>query len=969
MTFFSNNIMELLSFCVTSKSLSIQASASEWDPSMLRKPPEGKDYEVLWADGRSMFFATREEFAAWKGTQGDWECLNHVVPLSDSDYVPQYFRLPHNIEFMLYNGGKSVKDGYGGVYSNLDSEWEKAKAESLIRHLRLELWASSAKVAHPKTGRMVILHRMPRDVQETYTRRWYSSNHKNHPNEAYRKYENYCEDSWINSLLGDQYTVQANLQYVSAASSESALLPMTSVRDIDLYEVPRQICKFVLASVRHVWGQGNIRNIGFHWSILWPDRIVVGIKDVNGAVVFNRVGEVPDSVFDAIRLLHLDDIKINVQIRRRSKKADKAVGSGEFSVRRNVLHVLEVTLILNSYYTEFKKIERLATAEMVAVIGHELTHARQAVEGTFAGNVSRSEMQSNPVVYYLQPAEVESHVREVVNNSRTWGTRVSSELHTYMAKDSFCLLAPLPATFYKEYVRIQAQVAEIFGDSFLPEEPEDMHVTVAYIPSYAEFKWDVMDVAKRRLRGFKPITMTPRGLGTFPPKNSTKTSRIPVFIDYVDHPQLASICTQINDDMGKMVHADGRRSMHSSYKPHTTLGFVEGVPQEEIDKKLRGFLNTRWTDIVLDSIKISDKSHEAYATIDLGNSNRLANLMDSKSFSTFMPPKSPSLKTSALREAKVNASLSSKSTWHRTITADGQPHEDEEGAETGRKKQRHGDPFPSAFRKEMDGKGKQFVSPKTGNRIKFESLPWSEQLKLYKRWKMSHKGQAHHQAVKSEEQSAQNSSASGNTSESQQHETFSPQDAGEEHKTAFKKVADHIGLDNKGKAELQRHVTKQKKGIVHKAVRRFKAMKSKHGILFAVFNFVRDLGALTLDSIRGWAKSTVAKLRDKTGGSSTSGEQPSAPKAPVTKTAALLLSEERRMADSTPGMALDMGQPISEESAESLAIFEDSSTGVCKPKKRDGDHAQEGVGSRWVRKKTSPIKERNATQHPKLCAD
>lgn len=184
------------------------------------------------------------------------------------------------------------------------------------------------------------------------------------------------------------------------------------------------------------------------------------------------------------------------------------------------------------------------------------------------------------------------------------------------------------------------------------------------------------------------------------------------------------------------------------------------------------------------------------------------------------------------------------------------------------------DPFPEAFKKEMEAKGKTFKSPKTGNKIKFNSLPWPEQLKLYKRWKLSHKGQAldraekHENAVEKMRGKDQPGKKDGKPSGGNKPKATpktNPSDMKPEHKESFGSAAKEVGLDKDGMSELQDHVTQQDPEKVHKAAEQYGSDAQEHGTKFAAFNMLRNLGALMLKGVKRWAQKTVRGLRDKFG--------------------------------------------------------------------------------------------------------
>lgn len=184
------------------------------------------------------------------------------------------------------------------------------------------------------------------------------------------------------------------------------------------------------------------------------------------------------------------------------------------------------------------------------------------------------------------------------------------------------------------------------------------------------------------------------------------------------------------------------------------------------------------------------------------------------------------------------------------------------------------DPFPAAFKDEMKRKGKTFRSPKTGNKIMFSSLPWPEQLKLYKRWKLSHKGQAHQKAEKhdkAQEDAAKKQSTDDANKlpgeDKKPGQKMTPEDLTPEHKKHMGDAADTVGMDDEAKSELQDHVLKQDKDTVHEATEQYAHDANHHGKLFAAFNMMRNLGALMLKGVKGWAKKTLETLRDKFPGS------------------------------------------------------------------------------------------------------
>lgn len=202
------------------------------------------------------------------------------------------------------------------------------------------------------------------------------------------------------------------------------------------------------------------------------------------------------------------------------------------------------------------------------------------------------------------------------------------------------------------------------------------------------------------------------------------------------------------------------------------------------------------------------------------------------------------------------------------------PHQDPEGAETGKTKQRHGDPFPHAFRKEMRKKGKNFRSPKTHNQVMFDSLPWTEQLKFYKRWKMSHKGRKFEEARKHEESTEQESGPGTAIMKRQGllpertpagKPSAVPKNLGDHAKDAFKDAAHYTKMNEKTKAKIHKEVTKKDAGAVNDAAALYHHDKEKHGPLYAVFNFLRNLGLLLVEGVKGWAKKALRKLRSDAG--------------------------------------------------------------------------------------------------------
>jgi len=141
--------------------------------------------------------------------------------------------------------------------------------------------------------------------------------------------------------------------------------------------------------------------------------------------------EITPDVEDAFHALGIDEFRATVTLKQQAKKI-KSESSGVFSIQRGILRVLSVTFTLNSSL-DYAIIQRVATNDGTAAIGHEMTHARQSVEGYFVSNVSQSERKRNPLSYYLQPIEVEAHVREIVNSARGWGSAFEKDLHIYMS--------------------------------------------------------------------------------------------------------------------------------------------------------------------------------------------------------------------------------------------------------------------------------------------------------------------------------------------------------------------------------------------------------------------------------------------------------------------------------------------------------------------------------------------------------
>jgi len=285
------------------------------------------------------------------------------------------------------------------------------------------------------------------------------------------------------------------------------------------------------------------------------------------------------------------------------------------------------------------------------------------------------------------------------------------------------------------------------------------------------------------------------------------------------------------------------------------------------------------------------------------------------------------------------------------------PHLEDGSPEVARKKNR-ADPFPQAFRKKMRAKGKTFRSPRTGNKVLFDSLPWPEQVKFYKRWKTSHHGQAAQHSAKGKIPPTQQT----DKPEPKTH----PTEIQPEEKGHFGQAAEHMGLDDEGRQALQSHVEQQDPEKVHSATQQYPKDHKKFGRLYAVFNFMRNLGALAVHGVKHWAQEAVHKLRAVAEGrhdyvgKMEKKERDSQRKAYVYKEACAVLLASISSCDNGDDpadiCAIDTDPEPEEYSATSS--FDGESRKVKRRRMltpRDGDHEQEGTGSRWVRSKHSPL--------------
>lgn len=192
------------------------AGYREWSPRMLRKPPstekgEDVEFEVHWADGRAVFFASKDQFAKWKGSQGGWEELVSVTPVSDPAYVPVWFDLPART---------SVFFGWGGSTDELHnpdaptpplqhrvreepSLWhEYAKWESMREGFRRHLHSNDARVWAGDRKRAVIFHNLSEQEQDDYVRRWVEANEPHHPDENWFRLQRFRTPVWHDEAAG-----------------------------------------------------------------------------------------------------------------------------------------------------------------------------------------------------------------------------------------------------------------------------------------------------------------------------------------------------------------------------------------------------------------------------------------------------------------------------------------------------------------------------------------------------------------------------------------------------------------------------------------------------------------------------------------------------------------------------------------------------------------------------------------------
>lgn len=507
--------------------------------------------------------------------------------------------------------------------------------------------------------------------------------------------------------------VRAVLQQRQAAGS--------AARRVDLFAVPKAITKLVLDYVKRHWPE-KPKKIGFHWTRHRKGELVVRVAK-SGHFHEDSLA-LPRDLEEALRDIGIDDLQISVDLKRLPKREKVHSRGSQFGLQRSILRVLKLHLIVNNTL-EFSKVKRHAMNRGTSVLGHEMTHARQSAEGTWSPNVSESEKRAHPLKYYLQPVEVEAHVREVVNKSRMWGSSFERELRTY--------LGYAEETGRKLTKGEKAQITKVytawFEKHYNPKTRNELTLEAAQQRSARAWPNEHMDVLA-----------VPEASSCQPPIE-------------------VGIQVQVPKDMLKLL-----------WQAEETLCGIRPMllaRDWEWDWSLEGPVEVRfrhWRDALAATspeqlfLLRASESRTKSEMKQLGfeqSKNKKPGLWEhpetgeqwywSYESKCFLPVRSTRQAASRrhwypLRPPE-EVQKKSIDAHHvvRLADAPAHPHEHEEGEETGKQQQRNKkgtkhDPFPSAFRKEMEAKGKQFKSPKTGNKIMFGSLPYEKQKEIYHRW-------------------------------------------------------------------------------------------------------------------------------------------------------------------------------------------------------------------------------------------
>jgi len=156
--------------------------------------------------------------------------------------------------------------------------------------------------------------------------------------------------------------------------------------------------------------------------------------------------------------------------------------------------------------------------------------------------------------------------------------------------------------------------------------------------------------------------------------------------------------------------------------------------QEEIRSSIDSLLNTFKTEMGRKLVIEIDAEYRRMAAGRKGAKRSARALLASAPSSPELPTSTDSIDSLSNHRTNPTCTKADTMSIKDVLRRYAQGDEGEEAAPSGGGGHRGHAPFHDEFIQEMKSKGKQFKSPKTGNKIMFGSLPYEKQKEIYHRW-------------------------------------------------------------------------------------------------------------------------------------------------------------------------------------------------------------------------------------------